>query len=106
VLRGASDLRDAPTRPTGADDDLLRLERAVRALVGEIGRLREENGSLRGRLGERDREVDHLGERLVAANQQRRDALKCIDDLVARLDNLDERLSTPPTGPDGSAERG
>jgi chromosome segregation ATPase len=73
--------------------DFERLERAVTALVERGDRLQAENHGLRAKLSERDRRVRRLDEKLLETNQRRQDALKRIDNLIAQLDQLDERLA-------------
>jgi chromosome segregation ATPase len=73
--------------------DFERLERAVRALVERGDRLQAENQGLRAKLSARDRRIRRLDEKLLETNQRRQDALKRIDNLIAQLDLLDERLA-------------
>jgi chromosome segregation ATPase len=65
--------------------DVERLQRAVDVLVGRYRSLREENARLSGLLEE---QADQLRE----LNQRRQDAQKRLDDLVARIDELDAHL--------------
>jgi regulator of replication initiation timing len=79
--------------------ELLRLERAVRALVAEHeslvaehAALVDEHASLRSERDVLERKLDEtmvdgraLEERLLAENQRRQDALKRVDELIGRL---------------------
>lgn len=56
-------------------------------------RLRGENAALRRKVEERTRKIRGLEERLLEANQKRRDVAKRIDELVAQLNHLDAQLA-------------
>lgn len=66
-------------------DDQRRLAHAVERLVERFHALRIENDRLARELAERE-------ERLRELHQRRQDAVKRVDELIARLD---ERLETP-----------
>ena len=72
--------------------DFERLERAVEALLESGRRLQVDNETLRSQLGERERQIHSLDERVLEANQRRQDAIKRIDDLIAHIDQLDAQL--------------
>jgi len=84
-------VRQPQSRPVPVADpapvyDLERLERAIRALVGEKRSLQGDNERLQLELAQRDDE-------LRALNQRRQDAFKRIDDLIAQMDQLDSQLA-------------
>jgi septal ring factor EnvC (AmiA/AmiB activator) len=65
----------------------------VRSLVEKYRVLQGENASLRADLEERDSRVRSLDDQILEMNQNRQDAAKRIDDLIAQIDQLDERFS-------------
>lgn len=80
-----------------------RLDRLVRSLVDRYERLRGETAALRNELQERDRRIHLLDEKILALNQGRQDAAKRLDDLIARLDQLDAELEARLEASGGSA---
>jgi len=78
---------------TSKDTNFERLDRLVRSLVEKYRVLQGENASLRADLEERDSRVRSLDDRILEMNQNRQDAAKRIDDLIAQIDQLDERFS-------------
>jgi|GEM_PF-1583633 len=68
-----------------------KLDRLVRGLVERYEALRVERAALREAVAERD-------ERIRQLNQGRQDAAKRIDDLIARLDQLDAQLEAQGGG--------
>jgi len=80
--------------PSGDPDsyDFQRLARAVDALADAHARALGENAALRRKVEERSRRIRGLEERLLEANQKRRDVAKRIDELVAQLNHLDAQL--------------
>lgn len=66
--------------------DWNRLDRAVRALVGQQDALREQ-------VAHRDERIRRLEAQLLEANQRRQDTVKRVDDLISQLDALDEQLA-------------
>lgn len=80
-----------------------RLDRLVRSLVERYERLRGETLTLRDELQERDRRLRLLDEKILALNQGRQDAAKRLDDLIARLDQLDAELEARLDASSGSA---
>jgi len=63
--------------------------------------LERECSHLRRQLAERDEQAHELDTRIRDMNQTRKDAAKRVDDLLAQLDRLEERLR-----PETSAARG
>lgn len=63
--------------------------------------LERECSHLRRQLAERDDQVRQLDGRIREMNQTRKDAAKRVDDLLAQLDRLEERLR-----PEARAARG
>ena len=55
--------------------------------------LQGESASLRADLEERDSRIRSLDDQILEMNQNRQDAAKRIDDLIAQVDQLDERFS-------------
>jgi chromosome segregation ATPase len=55
--------------------------------------LQGENASLRADLEGRDSRIRSLDDQILEMNQNRQDAAKRIDDLIAQIDQLDERFS-------------
>lgn len=80
-----------------------RLDRLVRSLVDRYERQRGETAALRNELQERDRRIHLLDEKILALNQGRQDAAKRLDDLIARLDQLDAELEARLEASGGSA---
>ena len=72
--------------------DYARLDRAIESLLDDHERLRAENRSLRTLVGEREAKLAKLEESLLASNQKRQDAIKRIDELVSRLEQIDAAL--------------
>lgn len=60
--------------------------------------LERECSHLRRQLGEREERLRELDARLLGMNQSRQDAVKRIDELLAQLDRLEERLAPPAEG--------
>jgi peptidoglycan hydrolase CwlO-like protein len=54
--------------------------------------LQGEIASLRADLEGRDSRIRTLDDQILEMNQSRQDAAKRIDDLIAQIDQLDERL--------------
>jgi septal ring factor EnvC (AmiA/AmiB activator) len=54
--------------------------------------LQVENASLRADLEGRDSRIRSLDDQILEMNQTRQDVAKRIDDLIAQIDQLDERL--------------
>jgi hypothetical protein len=52
-----------------------------------------ENAGLRTALAEGGQRIRALDSDLIAANQRRQDAYKCIDELISHLDQLDAQLA-------------
>jgi septal ring factor EnvC (AmiA/AmiB activator) len=69
-----------------------RLDRLVRSLVEKYRVLQTENSSLRAELDERDSRIRSLDDQILEMNQNRQDAAKRIDDLIAQLDQLDAQF--------------
>jgi peptidoglycan hydrolase CwlO-like protein len=65
----------------------------VRSLVDKYRVLQGENASLRVDLEGRDSRIRSLDDQILEMNQNRQDAAKRIDDLIAQIDHLDERFS-------------
>jgi DNA repair exonuclease SbcCD ATPase subunit len=90
----AASKRAAVSDPNARSDrDLLRLERAVKALAAEHASLAEEYASLAQERDALARKLDETAEhgrgleaRLLAENQRRQDALKRIDELIGRFE--------------------
>jgi len=84
-----------PPIPSRATDsyDFERLARAVEALADAHERVLGENAALRRKVEERSRRIRGLEERLLEANQKRRDVAKRIDEMVAQLNHLDAQLA-------------
>ena len=76
----------------------LRLERAVAKLVEDHERLLLDQDSLRKELAQRDQRVREFEQELLQAEQRRIDAVKRIDALIARLDEIESEVmsETPP----------
>jgi chromosome segregation ATPase len=69
-----------------------RLDRLVRSLVEKYRVLQSENTSLRADLEGRDSRIRSLDDQILEMNQNRQDAGKRIDDLIAQIDQLDARF--------------
>ena len=64
----------------------------MRSLVEKYRVLQGENASLRADLEGRDSRIRSLDDQILEMNQNRQDAAKRIDDLIAQIDHLDERF--------------
>jgi chromosome segregation ATPase len=73
----------------GGEFDFARLERAVTALAERQVRLETENSELRHGLQEKTLRAADLEERLLDANQRRRDAAKRIDGLISQVAQIE-----------------
>jgi septal ring factor EnvC (AmiA/AmiB activator) len=71
------------------DYDFDRLERAVADVVAALGRQRRENAVLRQELEQKNQRIRALDGKLLGANQRRQDIAKRIDELIARINQLD-----------------
>lgn len=76
----------------GDSFDYTRLDRAIELLLEDHARLRTQNRALRAAVGERESKIADLEEQLLTSNQKRADAIKRIDDLVSRLEQIDAAL--------------
>ena len=65
----------------------------MRTLVKKYRVLQGENASLRADLEGRDSRIRSLDDQILQMNQNRQDAAKRIDDLIAQIDQLGERFS-------------
>ena len=65
----------------------------VRSLVKKYRVLQGENASLRADLEGRDSRIRSLDDQILEMNQNRQDAAKRIDDLIAQIDHLGEGFS-------------
>jgi chromosome segregation ATPase len=72
--------------------DYARLDQAIESLLEDHARIRTQNRSLRATVGEREAKIAKLEELLLSSNQKRQDAIKRIDDLVSRLEQIDAAL--------------
>lgn len=72
--------------------DYGRLDRAIESLLEDHARLRTQNRSLRAVVGERESKITDLEAQLLASDQKREDAIKRIDELVLRLEQIDAAL--------------
>lgn len=72
--------------------DFGRLESAVRALVEEQSRLREENSFLLERLAAKEAESQRLEHELAETQGRRNDAMKRLSDLISRIDEMESRV--------------
>ena len=77
---------------TNGEQSFERLDRLVRSLVEKYRVLQTENTSLREELGERDSRIRSLDDQILEMNQNRQDAAKRIDDLIAQLDQMDAQF--------------
>ena len=73
----------------GEEFDFARLERVVTALAERQGRLEVENSELQRGLQEKTLRAADLEERLLDANQRRRDAAKRIDGLISQVARIE-----------------
>ena len=96
----ASANAQAPVAASKRESDLARLETAVRDLVALKDSLEGEKATLESSLAESLNRLDEvsatnreLQERLIAEAQRRHDAVKRIDDLLARTKQLDPSAS-------------
>lgn len=69
--------------------DFARLERAVTALAERQVQLEAENSDLRRGLQEKTVRAADLEERLLDANQRRRDAAKRIDGVISQVARIE-----------------
>ena len=69
-----------------------RLDRAIELLLEDHARLRTQNRSLRAAVGERESKITDLEAQLLASDQKREGAIKRIDELVLRLEQIDAAL--------------
>lgn len=72
--------------------DYGRLDRAIESLLEDHARLRTQNRSLRAVVGERESKITDLEAQLLASDQKREGAIKRIDELVLRLEQIDAAL--------------
>lgn len=79
----------APEDPSAARGapDLERLTRAIESLVDRHRALRADNERMRGELADREQELAEL-------SQQRGDARKRIDALIAQIEAIDARIES------------
>jgi chromosome segregation ATPase len=80
-----------------------RLESLVRSLVDRHRSLTAAQKQLRERVAQREARIKALDAKLVQSNQQRRDAAKRIDELVAQLDRVEAEVARRSSG--GGAEK-
>ncbi len=64
-----------------------RLEAKIEELLGRLNSLKAENADLKGRLDEKEKEVNELGELMAAQDAEREDVRKRIENLVQKLEN-------------------
>ena len=64
----------------------------MKTLVEKYRALQGENASLRTELEGRDSRIRSLDDQILEMNQNRQDAAKRIDDLIAQIDHLDGRF--------------
>ena len=74
---------------------LQRLGTLIRTVVERCRALEDDNRSLRAELVGREERIRDLDERLLHLHQSRQDAAKRLDELISRLDHLDEQLAAP-----------
>ena len=79
-------------KPYRGTVSFLRLERAVAKLVEDHERFLQDRESLRKELAQRDQRVREFEQELVQSGQRRMDAVKRIDALVARLDEIESEV--------------
>ena len=75
-----------------------RLEAVVAELVDSRRQLQAENANLRQQVHEQGQRLQGVENRLLDANQRRQDALKRIDDLIARLEQIDLQFGADASG--------
>lgn len=92
--RGDSRTKVRKGRTAASAYDFDRLEAAVKTLAESRGELLAETEKLRALLEEQTQRIQILDERLLESNQRRQDAIKRIDDLVARLDQIDAEFAS------------
>jgi len=109
-LGGGSSLQREHSDSKELDSDTIeplelfeRLESVIAGLADSRRQLQAENTALRGQLLERARHLEGLDERLLDANQRRQDALKRVDDLIARLEQMEMDVQF---GPESAARAG
>ena len=88
ILPQASE--DADARSYGFD----RLEHAVEELAASHASMAVRNRELLGESEAKSQRIRSLEEQLLVANQRRQDVAKCIDELIAQIDQLDVQLQT------------
>ncbi|CAO0822740.1 cell division protein ZapB [Desulfarculales bacterium] len=64
-----------------------RLEAKIEDLLNRLNSLKAENFDLKGRLDEKEKEANELGELMAAQDAEREDVRKRIESLVQRLEN-------------------
>ena len=96
--RGDTRTKVRKGRAAASAYDFDRLETAVKALAESRGELRAENDKLRAQLEEQAQRIQILDERLLESNQRRQDAVRRVDALVARLDQLDAEFASEVEG--------
>lgn len=64
-----------------------RLEAKIEELLNRLNALKAENADLKGRLDEKEKEVNELGELMAAQDAEREDVRKRIESLVQKLEN-------------------
>jgi len=77
---------------------LERLELALRSLLERVRLLIRENRRLREELGDRERRLRALDERLFEMSQRRQDVAKRVDDLITTVDQLEARYQQAAKG--------
>ena len=64
-----------------------RLEAKIEDLLNRLNSLKAENADLKGRLDEKEKEANELGELMAAQDAEREDVRKRIESLVLKLEN-------------------
>ncbi len=64
-----------------------RLEAKIEDLLNRLNSLKAENADLKGRLDEKEKEVNELGELMAAQDAERDEVRKRIESLVQKLEN-------------------
>jgi len=82
--------KDADSRSYGFD----RLEHAVKELAANHASVVARNRELLGESEAKSQRIRMLEEQLLVSNQRRQDVAKCIDELIAQIDQLDVQLQT------------
>jgi hypothetical protein len=82
--------KDADARSYSFD----RLEHAVEELAASHASMAVRNRELLGESEAQSQRIRMLEEQLLVANQRRQDVSKCIDELIAQIDQLDVQLQT------------